>query len=248
MGPTIDIVVIDDHALFARGVQLLLNAAGDPRVRVVATTDAPHRAAELVRGYAATVALVDLAMPDPGGLAVVADLRRRFPHLRILVLSGVEGLEAPLTALAAGADGFLPKSSDPEALVQPLLSVAEGWQVMSAELLRELVSRARRPATTGIPALTADEQQLWRRVAAGASSDELARERHVSERSAKRQVAGLLRKLGVGSRIEAAALAGRCGLLDDATDESVAVGDRRGPPATRPGEASRWHGRTPVGA
>lgn len=214
MDETIDVALVDDHVLFVRGLSLLLTAAGGGRVRVVGTTDRARMALDLVRRCDPAVVIVDLAMPPPGGLEVIRAVHHRFPKVRILALSGVEGFELPLAALACGASGFLPKTSEPDRLILPLLTLLEGWQVVSSELLQHLLRSAERPGAEIRRKLDADEEALWLRIAHNVSTGQLAGELHVSERSAKRMVAALLRKLGVSSRIEAAALAGSSGLLE----------------------------------
>jgi two-component system, NarL family, nitrate/nitrite response regulator NarL len=97
--------------------------------------------------------------------------------------------------------------------VQPLLAVLDGWSVLPEPLLRRLLERTAPGEEEGIAGqLSADERRLWRLIAAGAGTVDIATALHVSERTAKRLVAHLLRRLHVSSRVEAAALAGRVGL------------------------------------
>jgi two-component system, NarL family, nitrate/nitrite response regulator NarL len=210
---SLDVVVVDDHPLFARGLSLLLPEVSEGRVRVVGTTDDASGAAALVQRCSADVAVVDVHMPPPGGTRAIAAVRRVDPTVRVVALSGLATEDAALEALRAGAVGFLPKTADPERLVRPLLAVLDGWSVLPESLLRGLLDRSG-PAESDGPAasLTADERRLWRLVAAGTGTTEIALTLHVSERTAKRLVAGLLRRLRVTSRVEAAALAGRAGL------------------------------------
>jgi DNA-binding NarL/FixJ family response regulator len=182
-------------------------------VRVVGTTDDASAAAALVRSTGADMALVDLHMPPPGGMRAIAAIRRVVPGIRIVALSGQADEETQVEALQAGAEAFLPKTSEPESLVPPLLAVLGGWAVVPALLLRRLLADAAPREDRGIAGrLSADERRLWRMVAAGQSTVDIATELHVSERTAKRLVAGLLRQLRVATRTEAAALAGRVGL------------------------------------
>lgn len=112
--------------------------------------------------------------------------------------------DAVLQALRAGATAYLPKTADPEALVRPLLAVLDGWSVVPEELLRRLLEDAAPSGEQGLAErLTADERRLWRLVADGTSTVEIATTLHVSERTAKRLVAALLRTLGVATRVEA---------------------------------------------
>ena len=207
-----DVVVVDDHPLFTRGLALLLPGLSGGRVRVVGTTDDASAAAALVRRHHADVAIVDLHMPPPGGTRAIAAIRRADPMVRVVALSGLAEADAAIEALRAGAAGFLPKSADPEHLVGPLLAVLDGWSVLPDALLRVLLSRAPTDPQGLAEQLTSDERRLWRLVAAGVGTTEIALTLHVSERTAKRLVAGLLRRLRVSSRVEAAALAGRIGL------------------------------------
>ena len=217
MGETepIVVVIIDDHGLFSRGLELLLSAASEGRIKVAGRTESAEEALALVRRNRPQVALVDLAMPPPGGVGAIREIAHHYPQVRILALSGTDDRELALEALAAGAHGFIPKSSDPDVLVPPLLSLGGGLSVLPTSLLEALVAlrATRRPGV--MAKLDDDEVSLWRLVAKGLESLEIADRTFVSERTAKRMVASLLRKLGVANRVEAALLAGRVGLLDD---------------------------------
>jgi DNA-binding NarL/FixJ family response regulator len=209
----VDVILVDDHPLFTRGLSLLLPEVSEGRVRVVGVTDDASAAAALVQRARADVAVVDVQMPPPGGARAVAAIRRVEPTVRVVAMSGLADADAAVEALKAGAGSFLPKTADPESLVAPLLAVLDGWSVLPEPLLRRLLERAGPTEAAGIAGrLTADERRLWRLIAAGAGTVDIATTLHVSERTVKRLVAQLLRRLRVSSRVEAAALAGRVGL------------------------------------
>lgn len=212
------VVIVDDHSLFSRGLELLLSAASEGRIKVAGRTESADEALALVRRHRPQVALVDLAMPPPGGVGAIREIAHHYPQVRILALSGTDDRDLALEALAAGAHGFIPKSSDPDVLVPPLLSLGGGLSVLPTSLLVALVElrATRRPAL--LARLDEDEIGLWRLVARGFESVEIAERTFVSERTAKRMVASLLRKLEVANRVEAALLAGRVGLLDNLDD------------------------------
>jgi DNA-binding NarL/FixJ family response regulator len=215
--PPVDVIVVDDHPLFTRGLSLLLPEVSRGRVRVVGTTDDASAAAALVQRARADVAVVDVQMPPPGGARAIAAIRRVEPLVRVVAMSGLADAHAALEALRAGAVGFLPKTAAPEALIGPLLAVLDGWSVVPEPLLRGLLERAAPTEDDGIAGrLTADERRLWRLIAAGSGTVDIATTLHVSERTAKRLVAQLLRRLHVATRVEAAALAGRVGLQQHA--------------------------------
>ncbi|AGZ42674.1 two component LuxR family transcriptional regulator [Actinoplanes friuliensis DSM 7358] len=203
--------MVDDHPLFVRGLELLLPEASDGRASVVAATGDAASAASLVRRTVPDLVLVDLHMPAPGGVRAIAAIRRSTPRTRIVAMSGDDDAASALAALRAGAEGFLPKSTEVADVLQPLLSVLDGWAVLPADLLGALLGPGReQPAPVD---LDESERQLLQLIAAGDTTTEISLHLHVSERTVKRQTATLLRKLRVSSRTEAAALAGRAGML-----------------------------------
>ena len=208
------VVLVDDHQLFSRGLALLLNTDPERRVHVLARTEHADKALELVRHHRPRVAIIDLMMPPPGGLAAVEEVKRHYPDVRVLALSGNDEVGSAIEALRMGADGFLLKSSEPDELIPPLLALAAGVSVVPQPVISALLESWTRSGQRAVSDLTADEVSLLRLVAAGLESIEIADRLHVSERTAKQRVAALLRRIDVSSRVQAAALAGRCGLLD----------------------------------
>lgn len=207
-------VIIDDHRLFAEGLSLLLGPDKGGEVVVVGTTERASDAEELVRRCRPDLAIVDLAMPSPGGVAAIRAIKRRYPQVHVLALSGSDSTGLILDALAAGADGFLPKHADPAVIVGPMKVVAEGWCVLPRPLLHRLLAASDRAAGRLVETLDDDERRLWRLIADGLEIAEIGESLYVSDRTVKRLMANLLRKIGAENRIQAAALAGRAGLLD----------------------------------
>ena len=206
-------ILVDDHQLFSRGLELLLNTDPSSGVRVLGRTEDAARAVELVRRHCPRVAIIDLMMPPPGGLAAVEAVKRHYPDVRVLALSGNDDVGMAVQALRSGADGFLLKSSEPDELVPPLRALASGLSVAPRPVLAALLDTWARSGRGAVSDLSAEEVDLLRLVAAGLESLEIAERLHVSERTAKQRVAALLRRMGVTTRVQAAALAGRCGLL-----------------------------------
>jgi DNA-binding NarL/FixJ family response regulator len=208
------VVLVDDHQLFSRGLELLLNTDPESRVRVLARTEDASRALELVRHHQPMVAIIDLVMPPPGGLAAVEEVKRHYPHVRVLALSGNDDVTSAVDALRAGADGFLLKSSEPDELVPPLIALASGVAVVPAPVMNALLDAKASSGETRLAGLCEEDIALLRLVAAGMESIEIAETLHVSERTAKRLVAAVLRRIEVANRVQAAAFAGRAGILE----------------------------------
>jgi DNA-binding NarL/FixJ family response regulator len=214
MNQPLVVVIVDDHELFAQGLALLLESKAGDRFRVGGFTTRVEEAADLAGRCAADLAIVDLAMPPLGGEVAIRQIKARQPPVRVLALSGSEDPALVARALRAGADGYLPKSADPDVLLAPLLTVAAGLRVLPARALDALLTAARTPPEELLERLDGQDRTLWVLLARGLETAEIAARMFVSERTAKRMVAALLHKLGVPTRIEAAALAGQYGLLD----------------------------------
>jgi two-component system nitrate/nitrite response regulator NarL len=205
------LAIVDDHPLFVRGLELLLPSATDGRTQVVGTTGDAAAAAGLALRCAPDVVLVDLHMPDPGGVRAIAAVLRAAPHVRVVAMSGLDDHDLLMAGLRAGAQGYLPKTSEPEDLLPPLRAVLDGWAVLPVAVLAALLQ----PTRTALPVPQLDEhdRQLWRLIANGYTTSDIALQLHVSERTVKRLTANLLRRLKVPTRAQAAALAGQTGLL-----------------------------------
>ncbi|WP_214369390.1 response regulator [Pseudonocardia sp. H11422] len=217
------VVIVDDHALFAQGLALLLESRAGETFTVAGSVTAGEEAVALVGRHRADIAIVDLALPPLGGVETIRRIKAAYPATRVLALSGTEDLSLAAAALRAGADGYLGKSADPEVLVAPLLAIVAGVRVLRGELLDALLAAADRTVDSLTERLSPREIELWTLLARGLETSEIAKPMLVSERTAKRMIASLLHKLGAANRIEAAALAGRCGLLDPDPDHEPAA-------------------------
>jgi two-component system nitrate/nitrite response regulator NarL len=231
----VTVVLVGGQRLFLRGVELLLEKASG-RLRVVGSTDKPVQAVELVRRHRPDVAVVDLPLTSSSALAVISELKRQWPRMRILATSEVADAETVVAALGAGADGLFLRSSEPEVLAAGLHSLAGGLSVIPPPVLSTLLEAVRRQAVPDH--LSSEEQDLWRLVSEGLGTADIARRLFLSQRTTKRRMTALLRRLEVANRVQAAALAGRCGLLD--ASSTGAAGTAGLPALLARSTASTW--------
>lgn len=212
------IVIVDDHEMFAQGLELLLTHKWGNLLEVAGHTPHAEEAAALVGSTQADLAVVDLSMPPLGGIAAIRHVKRLHPRTRILAVSGSGDLALAIDALRAGADGFIPKTAQPDALVAPIHTMLAGLRVVDRPILDMLLSSTRQPSAELMEKLGAQDLKLWVLLSTGMETQDIARRMLVSERTAKRMVASLLNKIGADNRVAAAALAGKLGLLDDVAD------------------------------
>ncbi|WP_326731852.1 response regulator transcription factor [Streptomyces phaeochromogenes] len=214
----IRVVVVDDEALVRSGFELILGAADD--LEVVATT-AGAEAVDTVRRECPDVVLLDIRMPDVDGLSVLRQLRVLPKPPVVAMLTTFDADEYIVTALRSGAAGFLLKDTEPDQLAQLVRTLAAGGVVMSPKASR-VVWEARPgaldvdgEAATRVGRLTERECEVLVLVAEGLSNAEIGTRIHLSAGTVKDHVSAILTKLRVGSRVQAALLAQRAGLLDD---------------------------------
>ena len=222
---TVKVVVIAGTDASARRLQSGLDGGSNGTVIVEGSANDPRSAVELVRRVRPDVTVVDLDGGDGGdepskaGLATIREVARVAPPTRILALCDSPDAEPAVEALNTGAHGVLVRPADDADLVAPVLAVAFGHSVLHRPLLAALVgSTAQRDTERDaelLESLNPQYMELWRMVADGLETMQIAERLYVSERTAKRLVASLLRRLQVANRIQAAALAGQTGLLDD---------------------------------
>ncbi|WP_369227922.1 response regulator [Streptomyces sp. R39] len=213
----IRVVVVDDEALVRSGFRLILSAADDIEVAATATG---ADAVAAVREVCPDLVLLDIRMPDVDGLSVLRRLRALPDAPVVAMLTTFDADEYVLTALRSGAAGFLLKDTEPDQLAQSVRTLAAGGIVMSPKASQALL----RSHPGGMPApdaeaarvkgLTDRERDVLTLVTEGLSNADIGTRLHLGTGTVKDHVSAILTKLRVTSRVQAALLAQRAGLLD----------------------------------
>jgi DNA-binding NarL/FixJ family response regulator len=209
------LVLCDDHRLLAEALATALRANGHQVVAVTTTPEAGYRA---VVEHRPDVCLLDVGFPGASGLDVITRMTSACDGCKVLILSGRSNPDMVNAALTAGAAGFVVKEQGIDRILQALDRVLEGQAVVDSSLLRAALSLPmplRSPEGQRLHSLTSREREALGRIAAGDSTKEIARAMHVSESTARTHVQNVLTKLGVRSRLQAAALVAREGLPDE---------------------------------
>ncbi len=209
----IRVLVVDDHALFRRGLVSLLNE--QPDIEVVGDAGEAQEALRLAQELRPDVVLMDVNMPGEGGISATEALLRRVPSARVLMLTVSDADADLLAALKAGAHGYLLKEATPEEVIQAIRLTYQGKSVLSPEMVGRLIAHVRSGtalAQNPLKDLSAREQEILRLVAQGYTNAEIAQALVISENTVKTHLRRMMRKLGVTSRAELAALAARAGL------------------------------------
>ncbi len=194
----IRLLIVDDHPVVRDGLRGM--TASQPDLEVVGEAASGAEALALVPRVRPDVVLLDLRMPALDGVATIRALRERHPETRVLVLTTFDTDSDVVSAIQAGATGYLLKDVPRAELFRAVRAAARGETVLSPTVASRLAGRLRSPAR---PALTRRERQVLTLVAKGGSNRAVAASLHVSEATVKTHLLHAFGKLGVGDRTAA---------------------------------------------
>jgi DNA-binding NarL/FixJ family response regulator len=213
------VLVVDDHALFRRGLEMVLGQ--EPDIELVGEAgdgaEAVQRSAELMPD----VVLMDVRMPKRSGIEATREIKELLPHCKILMLT-ISDEEADLyDAIKAGASGYLLKEIPIEEVADAIRSVWAGQSrispSMASKLLTEFAAiskKADEPRQVPAPKLTDRELEVLKLVAQGLNNRDIAKELFISENTVKNHIRNILEKLHLHSRMEAVVYAVRQKILE----------------------------------
>jgi two-component system invasion response regulator UvrY len=204
--------IVDDHAIVRAGLRQYLSEQVD--VRVTGEAANGRDALELARGGEVDVMLLDISMPDQGGVDALAAIKARFPELPVLILSGFPETHYATTLLRQGASGYINKESDPEEIVKAVRTVAMGRRYISAavaEMLADGVAGGgERPPHE---ALSERELQVFLRLAQGETIGHMAETMFLSVKTVSTYRTRVLEKLKLQTNSELTYYALKNGLI-----------------------------------
>ena len=211
-------MVVDDHAVVRRGLLAFLDS--EPDLEVVGAADGGSEALDLLErldaeGRRPDVVVMDLKMSPVDGIETTRRVRARHADIDVVVLTSFGEEERVHAALAAGASGYLLKDADADEVVAAIRAAHRGELQIDPGVARRLMSSLSVGGRDDVASeLTARELDVLTLVGAGKPNKEIANELDISERTARTHVSNILRKLGLGSRTQAALWAVREGLVD----------------------------------
>ncbi len=214
----IRILIVDDHTLFRSGIKLVLQR--HEGFEVVGEAGDGLEGIKRAKQLKPDVVLLDLHMPGTSGLEALRVLVEDVPETQVVMLTVSEDAEDLLETLRAGARGYLLKNIDTEFLLEYIRRAAQGESVMSPQIAHKLADSLRAPPKENAAAadvspgkLSPREREIIVMLAHGASNKEIARVLNLSESTIKIHVQGILRKLNIAKRVQAAVYAVAHGLI-----------------------------------
>ena len=218
-GDPIRVVVADDHALFRRGLYMVLESEDD--IEVVGEAGDGDEVVRLVEEHMPDLVLMDVRMPVRSGIEATHEIKSAVPATKILMLTISDEEEDLYEAIKAGASGYLLKEISIEEVAEAIRSVHLGQSLispsMASKLLTEFAAMAKKDEEKQqmpTPRLTDREMEVLTLVAQGLNNRDIARELFISENTVKNHVRNILEKLHLHSRMEAVVYAVREKLLE----------------------------------
>jgi len=206
------ILVVDDHDIVRQGIAALLER--HPGYDVVGQAGTAADALAATNQFGPDLVILDVSLPDGSGIETCREIKARHPETRVVILTGSADEDTILTAVVAGANGYLLKSSGVREVMHAIDVVAAGGSLLDPVATDRMVRRIRRlgegKEADPLVGLAARERRILELIAAGQTNKEIAVEIKLSEKTVKRSVSVILSKLNLERRAQAAALyAGR---------------------------------------
>jgi len=217
--PPLRLLVVDDHEVVREGLVALLSRRDE--FQVVAEAGNVAEAMSAVRRFEPELVIMDVRLPDGSGIEACRDIRAEFPTIRVVMLTSYPDEEAVLSAILAGASGYLLKQIRGRDLVSALEAVGRGDSLLDPAVTERVLERVRRIANgeerDELGDLTAQERKILLLVADGKTNKEIASEVFLSDKTVKNYVSSILSKLSLQPRAQAAAFVAKHRLGGDRT-------------------------------
>jgi two-component system response regulator DevR len=201
------LLVVDDHEIVRQGLVALLDRREE--FEVVGEAGSVAESIEMARRFQPDLVIMDVRLPDGSGIEACREIRSELPGTRVVILTSYPDEEAVLSAIVAGASGYLLKQIRARDLVAALESVARGDSLLDPAVTEKVLERVRRLGSGGtsdeIAQLTPQEQKILLLVAEGKTNKEIAAEIFLSDKTVKNYVSSILSKLNLERRAQAAA-------------------------------------------
>ena len=209
--PSLGLLIVDDHEVVRQGLAAMLGRR--PGFHVVAEAGTVAEAVAAARKFRPDVVVMDVRLPDGSGIEACREIRAEMPDARVVMLTSYPDEDAVLSAIIAGASGYLLKQVRARDLVAALEAVGRGESLLDPAVTGQVLERIRRIATADQPdelaQLTSQEQKILLLVAEGKTNKQIAADVFLSDKTVKNYVSSILAKLNLERRAQAAAYMAR---------------------------------------
>jgi DNA-binding NarL/FixJ family response regulator len=205
----IRIFLLDDHEIVRRGIAELIGLQSD--LEVVGEAGTAEEALIRITASQPDVAVLDVRLPDGSGVEVCREIRSLFPNIHVLMLTSYSDDEALFNAIMAGASGYVLKEIRGTDLINAIRQVASGKSLLDPSVTERVLERLRNgnKGSNELSGLTGQEKTILNLIGEGMTNRQIGEQMHLAEKTIKNYVSGLLAKLGMERRTQAAAYVAR---------------------------------------
>ena len=205
----IRVFLLDDHEIVRRGLRELLESEDD--IEIVGESGLAQEAIRRIPALRPHVAVLDGRLPDGSGVDVCREIRSKHPEIAALILTSFDDDEALFSAIMAGAAGYVLKQVRGNDLIQTIRRVAAGQSTLDPAVTQQVLDRLRNGPVEdpALAALTPQERRILELIGEGMTNRQIADSMFLAEKTVKNYVSGLLAKLGLQRRTQAAVFATR---------------------------------------
>ena len=205
------VILVDDHEIVRQGLKALLEVEDD--IEVIGEASGGDQAVEVVRSYKPDVVVMDVRMPDGGGVEACREIRDQVPETKVIMLTSFSDDEALFNSIMAGASGFVLKQIRGGDLVDAIRTVGRGESLLDPGVTTRVLERLRKAKFDDkdpkLSRLSPQEERILDMIGEGLTNRQIAERIHLSDKTVKNYVSTILQKLEVARRAEAASYVAR---------------------------------------
>ncbi|WP_347552119.1 response regulator transcription factor [Pseudalkalibacillus hwajinpoensis] len=213
----IKLLLADDHQIVRKGLRLFLQSQND--IEIIGEASNGIEAVKLATEWQPDVILMDLIMPEMDGIEATKEIKKRFPMVKVIILTSFSDQDHVLPAIRAGAEGYQLKDIDPDELIYTIRAAVSGKRHLhpqaTSQLMSHMIGENETENQPRLKSLTPRERDVLREITLGKSNKEIASSLFITEKTVKTHVSSILSKLNFHDRTQAALYATRKNWFDE---------------------------------
>ncbi len=210
--PALKVMIVEDDPMMQLGLEQTLSDY--PQLTLVGLVTDGYQAVEMAQKLSPDVIVMDIGLPRQDGIAATQQIKALMPNVHIVMLTSHITETEVIAALSSGADAFCIKGTNVDRLIAAIAAAQEGATYLDPQIARRVIDHLKPPATISpVGQLSQREMEVLRLMVEGKSNPEIAAELYLSPNTVKTHIRGIMNKLAVDDRVQAAVVALRAGLV-----------------------------------
>ncbi|WP_446336780.1 response regulator [Coleofasciculus sp. G1-WW12-02] len=210
--PPLRVVIVEDDPMMQLGLEQSLST--NPQLELVGQAEDGYMGVEMTKQLKPDIVVMDIGLPRLDGIAATQQIKAELPEVRVVILTSHTTDREIIASLSSGADAYCVKGSSVERLLQAIAAAAEGATYLDPQIGRQVLKHLSPPSPKGnVSNLSQRELEVLKLIVEGYSNPEIAAQLYLSANTVKTHVRGIMNKLSVDDRVQAAVVALRAGIV-----------------------------------